>query len=96
MIFEAVEFQWDENNREKNWKKHQVSNTECEEIFVDKEKIIFDDVFHSEKEARVIILGKTKADRLLFVVFTIRGSKIRIISVRDADKKEEKLYEEND
>jgi len=38
-------------------------------------------------------MGKTKQGRLLFVVFTIRRKKIRIISARDTNRKEELLYE---
>jgi len=92
---ESTEFQWDEGNKEKNWLKHQVIMSECEEIFFDDQKIALKDVLHSEKEKRLIIFGKTKKDRLLFVVYTKRITKIRIISARDADKKEKKMYEKN-
>ena len=86
-------FDWDEGNTGKNWEKHRVSDQECEEVFFDENKIILKDVFHSEKEGRFIILGKTKKNRLLFVVFTKRSNKIRIISARDVNKKERRLYE---
>jgi len=52
------------------------------------------DTSHSNKEKRYILLGKTKKERLLFLVFTIRKKKIRIISARDLNKNERKLYEE--
>jgi len=52
------------------------------------------DIFHSDKEERSIILGKTKLGRCLFLVFTTRGNKIRIISARDINQKERFLYEE--
>ena len=39
-------------------------------------------------------VGKTKTGRLLFVVFTIRENRVRIISARDVNKKEVHLYEE--
>ncbi|HIE24125.1 MAG TPA: BrnT family toxin, partial [Candidatus Korarchaeota archaeon] len=51
------------------------------------------DKLHSKEEERFILLGKTKKERVLFVVFTIRNDKIRIISVRDINKKERRLYE---
>jgi len=86
-------FTWDKGNIDKNWLKHKVKNSECEEVFFDENKIILKDVFHSEKEGRFIILGKTKKNRLLFVVFTKRSNKIRIISARDVNKKERRLYE---
>ncbi|MBI4036186.1 BrnT family toxin [Candidatus Daviesbacteria bacterium] len=57
-------------------------------------KVIYKDVFHSKDEERFIILGKTKKGRLLYIVFTYRRKKIRIISVRDINKKEVLNYEE--
>jgi hypothetical protein len=88
------EFQWDDGNKDKNWKKHKVTNEECEEVFFDDNKRIFKDVLYSAREARYILIGKTKHGRLLFVVFTIRRNKVRIISARDINKKERILYEE--
>jgi len=95
VIFDEVEFQWDKWNMEKNWIRHRVSMSECEEVFGDTDRRVFDDIFHSENEKRTIIVGSTKGGRLLFVVFTQRSNKIRIISARDVNKKEEKIYEEN-
>lgn len=91
-IKQTVEFQWDKGNIGKN-KKHLVEDLECEQVFFDKQKITFKDTVHSQKEKRFRIIGKTKKRRLLFVVFTIRGKKIRIISGRDTNKKEVFLYE---
>lgn len=56
----SIEFEWDKGNIDKNLIKHKITNTECEEIFFDKNKKILKDVLHSEKEERYIILGKTK------------------------------------
>lgn len=92
---DSVEFVWDIGNTDKNWLKHQVSNTECEEVFFDSEKIVLKDALHSVIEERFIIIGKTKKKRLLFVAYTIRNTKVRIISARDTDKRERKIYEKN-
>lgn len=86
-------FVWDSGNINKNWKKHRVTSTECEEAFFDENKVALKDVLHSGKEERFIILGKTKQGHLLFVVFTVRRKKIRVISARDVNKRERKLYE---
>lgn len=83
----SIEFLWDKANIDKNQFKHQVSTSESEEVFYDDNKVILRDVFHSDKEERYIVLGKTKKSRLLFIVFTKRNNKIRIISARDTDKK---------
>lgn len=40
------------------------------------------DILHSGQEERYILLGKTKQQRLLFIVFTLRDAKIRVISAR--------------
>ena len=33
LLKECVGFQWDNGNSDKNWIKHKVSRSECEEIF---------------------------------------------------------------
>ena len=88
------EFEWNRGNSEKNWIKHGVRNKECEEVFLDPSKRLFFDPIHSEREDRYVVLGKTEQQRLLFVVFTVRGKSIRIISARDAKQKERQRYEE--
>ncbi|MBI5244320.1 MAG: BrnT family toxin [Elusimicrobia bacterium] len=88
----ALEFEWDRGNAEKN-KKHDVGDSESEEVFFDEHKIISRDPLHSGSEERSMLIGKTKAERLLFVVFTKRGKKIRVISARDVNRKEMHLYE---
>lgn len=89
---DLVEFIWDKGNIGKN-EKHNVQDRECEEVFFDEDKFIFKDIVHSQHEERFRILGKTKNERLLFVVFTTRRHQIRIISARDINKKEVYLYE---
>lgn len=86
-------FEWDEGNKDKIFIKHKVANEECEEVFFDTKKKIAVDILHSDKEDRYILLGKTKNNRHLFLVFTIRKDKIRIVSARDLSKKERTLYE---
>ncbi|MBI2263190.1 BrnT family toxin [Candidatus Berkelbacteria bacterium] len=86
-------FEWDNGNKDKNLIKHRVTDEECEEVFFDEEKKVLRDIPHSDKEERYIFLGKTKTQRLLFVVFVIRNNKIRIISGRAVNKKERSLYE---
>ena len=88
-----IEFLWDKGNISKNKRKHNVEDKEVEEVFFDKHKAIFKDVLHSKKEERFRVVGETNKGRLLFVVFTKRHKKIRIISARDINKKEVYLYE---
>ncbi len=87
-------FEWDEGNREKNWLKHVVSIQEAEQIFFNRPLILAEDRGHSQEEARYGAYGRTNAKRALFVVFTIRATKIRIISARDQDKQVRSTYEQ--
>lgn len=88
----AQAFDWDEGNRDKNWLKHGVSNGECEELFFNLPLIVADDTKHSELEARYFALGQTNTGRLLFLSFTIRADKIRVISARDMSHREREVY----
>ena len=88
------EFEWDAGNREKSLLKHRVTNTECEEVFLDPHKRILKEILHLEgrnRERRYVMIGKTKAERALFVVFTLRRDRVRIISARDLNRKERGL-----
>jgi len=86
-------FEWDGGNIDKNWLRHQVSWTECEEVFFNQPLIAAKDEEHSPQEARNYALGQTDAGRGLFVVFTVRRSLIRVISARDMNKKERRVYD---
>lgn len=89
---DPIGFQWDTGNIGKNT-RHSVTEREAEEPFFDAQKKSFPDALHSGTEERFRIIGKTKSHRLLFIAFTIRKGKIRIISARDVNKKEASLYE---
>ena len=86
------EFEWDQGNSGKN-NKHKVDDKEAEEAFLDDGKVAFLDTIHSKNEERLRLIGKTKKNRLLFIVYTKRKDKIRVISARDVNRKEVPLYE---
>ena len=85
-------FEWDEANLTKNWDRHQVSSAECEEVFLNVPLALTDDVRHSTNEARYYALGQTNGGRLLFIAFTARGMRIRVISARPMSGKERQIY----
>ena len=87
-------FDWDSGNSEKNLVKHGVTNAESEEALFDPSKRTWIDIPHSKNEKRYVILGKTKNDRVLFIIFTLRHGRIRVISARGASRKEKNMYEE--
>jgi len=88
------EFEWDRFNAEKIQNKHNVGTYECEEIFLNEYLKILPDETHSITEFRYYAYGNTDAGRLLFIVFTIRINKIRVIFARDMNRKERKWYYE--
>lgn len=82
IISDPLSFEWDSGNISKNLKKHNVTNQEAEETF-----------FNNPLLTPSLSLGRTNKNRKLFSCFTIRNNKIRIISIRDMNKKEAKIYE---
>jgi uncharacterized protein len=89
--FPGIEgFQWDEGNASKNWTRHQVSQTEAEQVFLNRPLVVVGAPLKGE--ARQFAFGRTDAGRLLTVVFTVRGSLLRVISVRPMSRRERRGY----
>lgn len=90
-------FDWDDGNSRKSVKKHDVSQSEAEQVFFNQPLLILADEKHSSSEPRYHALGKTDGIRMLHITFTLRaaGSLIRVISVRDMHRKERAIYEQN-
>jgi uncharacterized protein len=89
-------FDWDDGNDRKNLHRHAVTQAEAEQVFVDPGLLILDDQKHSHDDVRYQAYGRTSAGRLLHLSFTLRkdGVYIRVISARDASRKERARYEE--
>lgn len=85
-------FQWDEGNADKNWIRHRVSQSECEQVFFNQPFLVFRNERHSREEPRYYALGQTDAGRGLFVVFTLPGDLVRVVSARDMSRRERKVY----
>ena len=89
-------FEWDEQKALSNLTKHAVSFVEASTVFDNLLAAIFDDEDHSANEPREVIIGHSVQGRLLVVIFTERTERvIRIISARQATKREQYDYEEN-
>ncbi|MCW5213009.1 BrnT family toxin [Desulfobulbus sp. TB] len=93
MLHRCTGFDWDKGNINKNKIKHKVTPSECEQIFFNQPLLVKDAVLHSEKEQRFCALGKTDKGRRLFIAFTVRKDRIRVISARDMSRKERSIYE---
>ncbi len=87
-------FEWDTGKAASNEKKHGVSFDEAATVFDDPLFITVIDVEHSSDEDRYITIGISKDGRLVVIAHTDRADHIRIISARNATKKEEKFYAE--
>jgi len=88
-----LNFEWDEEKAKANLKKHRVSFDEATTVFLDPFSITIPDPDHSVEEQRYIDIGSSDKGHVLVVVYTERGSNIRIISSRKATSSERKLYE---
>lgn len=89
-----VVFEWDEGNNVKSYTNHGISRQEAESVFQDDGTLHFADPLHSENERRYITVGRSAHPRILFVAWTLRGAKVRVISARPASRKERRVYEE--
>ena len=88
------EFGWGTNKAARNLRKHRVAFEEAASIFDDPMFITVVDDDHSVDEARYITIGVSSQRRLLIVAHADRDGQIRIISAREATKKEERFYAE--
>ena len=85
-------FDWSGGNAEKNWERHQVTPLEAEQVFFNTPVLAGADVDHSQREKRFYALGQTDEGRELFVAFTLRAKRLRVVSVRDMSRKERRVY----
>jgi len=90
-----INFIWDKNKAKLNLVKHNLSFEEAATVFTDPLAFVFDDVEHTRKEQRALIIGHTSKNKVIIVSFTERNQHIRMISARKATKKEKQDYEEN-
>jgi uncharacterized protein len=91
-LVECEGFLWDAGNVEKIWLRHHVTPVECEELFLNRPLILEADAAHSASEERLYALGQSDSGRLMFVAFTIRRLLIRVISARDMNRSERRIY----
>lgn len=88
-------FEWDETKAAANLKKHGVDFEEAKTVFDNPLAIILSDELHPINEPREVIIGHSRRNRLLLIVFTERYPKIRIITARLATYQERNDYERN-
>lgn len=96
-MLKVTGFDWDAGNSRKSVEKHNVIQSEAEQIFFNQPLFLLEDVSHSQNEVRYHALGQTDDARRLHVTFTLRANDtlIRVISARDMHRKEETNYEQS-
>ncbi|KAF0107275.1 MAG: hypothetical protein FD146_1753 [Anaerolineaceae bacterium] len=87
-------FEWDKPKAKANLRKHKVGFDEAAAVFSDPFSITISDPDHSKEEQRFIDIGVSDKGQILLVVYTERGTNLRIISCRRATRTERKRYEE--
>ena len=89
-----LRFQWDPEKAARNLAKHGVSFEDAATAFGDPLGRIESDPRHSVGEERSVLLGRSRGQRFLAVMFAERGEAIRLISARRATPRERREYEE--
>jgi len=84
------DFEWDDAKARSNFAKHGVSFSEAATVFADPAAIYLDD---GSGTSRMVIIGTSLRERLLYVVHVERGERDRIISARPATQPERDVYE---
>lgn len=90
----SFEFEWDQGNEAKSLTKHGITTDQAESTFYDPElSCLGIQINHNFTEDRFGIVAADFLGNVLFVSFTIRKGKIRVVSVRLANSRERKDYE---
>ena len=85
-----MEFEWDSEKERLNIENHGIDFETAMLVFNDDDRIEIYDVEHSIDEDRYNTIGMVSD--VLFVVYTERKDRIRLISARLANKKERSIY----
>lgn len=89
-----MKFEWDAQKAEANRIKHAIDFDEATTVFGDPLALTFDDLYHSDDEARFLTFGVSSNNRPVVVAHTSRDDTIRIISARRMTPRELKDYEQ--
>ena len=89
-----MDCEWDPAKAQANLNKHGIHFADAVSALEDDQALTIRDAY-SEDEERWITLGMDALGRLLVVVYTWRGEKVRLISARLATAQEREQYEES-
>jgi hypothetical protein len=86
-------FEWDRAKAASNARKHGVTFDEASTVFADPLVLLKHDPDHSRGEERHLLLGMSNRQRLLVVAYCDRSPRTRLISARQATRRERANYE---
>jgi hypothetical protein len=92
-ILETVDYEWDAEQARSNSRKHGVNFSDAVSALEDERALTIRDPYADDEE-RWITLGMDALGRVLVVVYVWRGSRLRLISARQAAPRERERYEE--
>lgn len=90
----GITFEWDPQKARQNLRKHGVSFEEAATVFADPLSLTIADPLHSDQEDRFVTIGRSANGKVIVVIHTDRGDRLRIISSRAATPREQVAYEE--
>ncbi len=85
-----MEIEWDTNKAASNLIKHNIDFEDAKNILLDSNRLEREDK-RDYGEIRIQVIGMVN-EIVLFVVYTKRGNRYRIISARRANKNERRQY----
>lgn len=88
-------FEWDDGKAAANWRRHRISFEMARAAFDDDFATEQADRDHDDAEECVTLLGIVE-HHLLFLSYTLRGNRIRIMSARKAEPHERRQYHNKD
>ncbi|HEV8581033.1 MAG TPA: BrnT family toxin [Thermoanaerobaculia bacterium] len=89
-----MEYEWDEEKAAANLRKYGVDFTDAALVLEDEHALTLSDLY-SESEERFVTTGRDPQGRLLVVIYTWREERIRLISAREATRRERRDYEKD-
>lgn len=89
-----TDFEWDPHKAAANVRKHGIQFADAGAVLEDERAITLRD--DSSEEERWVTIGMDALARVLAVVYTWRGTAVRIISARPATPNESRQYLENE
>jgi uncharacterized protein len=87
-------YEWDPAKARRNLEKHGIDFADAAIALEDEFALTIEDP-KADVEQRFITLGLDPTGRLLAVVYTFRGERVRIVSARRATSRERRTYEES-